>query len=330
MDPADPIPTIEHSKTDQGVSFSYKGKPVASYGLSEETLSRDEAVALGRFLLDKTQLHPTIIAALVLEGRVPKRLSFSLPPMRRKSPEIWSLQSVTGLSVPYPLTKNYEVGNVIDGNGGPAAASLAEIMPLLLSAVAGHAGNGPRSIVQYQALIDTALQQKTALQAVLWMLEASEQYGPKAFDCSETAPGPCHSMKDIYSETKDDARVADLFKSFSVERADPNQAINLRRKLRRDDVANGYVIEGFIGNTLHETGHDGEALPLLMDELRGDPYVAGYYKDLGDLFRESFEPALAWTCYDLGRSLPGGKSAPVIDQVNAYEAQLSVTYPYFF
>ena len=64
--------------------------------------------------------------------------------------------------------------------------------------------------------------------------------------------------------------------------------------------------------------------------MRGDPYVAGYYKDLGDLFRQSFEPAEAWLCYDLGRVLPGGPSAPVINTINGHEAQLAAKLPQFF
>jgi hypothetical protein len=118
--------------------------------------------------------------------------------------------------------------------------------------------------------------------------------------------------------------------SLDIERTDPNEAIKIRQGIRRDDVTNGYVIEGFIGNLLGSTGHQKEALPLLIDEVNGDPYVAGYYKDLGDLFRVSFEPVLAWTCYDLGRALPGGSSAPVIASVNDYEAMLESKFPQFF
>jgi len=200
----------------------------------------------------------------------------------------------------------------------------------MLNAVAGKEGGGPRTIGQYQVLIGDALQNKAVFQASLWMLEANEQYGPRAFDCPGSGAPACYSMREIYTQSKSDPRVGDLIKSFDVERADPNQAIKLRRGLRRDDVANGYVIDGFIGNTLNQTGHANEALPLLISEVRGNPYVGGYYKDLGDLFRESFEPDLAWTCYDLGRSLPSGPNAPVIDSMNSYEAHLAEKLPQFF
>ncbi len=171
-----------------------------------------------------------------------------------------------------------------------------------------------------------ALQQKNGLQAALWLFEANEQYGLAAFNCPAVQGSDCRPLNDILAEAKGDSRVGILVSTLQVEQTDPTQAIKMRRGLRHDDVVNGYVIDGFIGNTLVGMGKTDEALPLLIDEVKGDPYVSGYYKDLGDLFRESFEPVLAWMCYDLGRSLPGGSSAPVVDTLTAHEAQLATKY----
>jgi len=326
MDPADPVPVVDRRSATDGIHFSYKSNEIAAFSFSEEKIGASEKTAFGHVLQERTILHPSIIAALLADDRLPERLSFAMPPIRKKDAELWVLRSAGRMTATYPLTGDYVAEQTKAGIGSTA---LAGLVPFMLDAVAGRAGSGPRPVAQYHALIDEALRKKAGLQAVLLAFEVNEQYGEPSLACVGQTPA-CHSMKDVVTQSQADPRVNDLIHSFEIERATPNDAIKLRQNLRRDDVINGYVIDGFIGNALGSTGHADQALPLLIGEVRGDPYVAGYYKDLGDLFRRSFKPAEAWLCYDLGRVLPGGPSAPVINTINGYEAQLAAKLPQFF
>jgi hypothetical protein len=104
----------------------------------------------------------------------------------------------------------------------------------------------------------------------------------------------------------------------------------MEQGIDRAGVSNGYVIDDFLGNTLVDANRGADAIPLLNNAVRGNPYLGGYYKDFGDLFRKSFRADLAWLFYDLGRELPGGSGAPVISIINGYEGFLEKKVPQFF
>ena len=90
------------------------------------------------------------------------------------------------------------------------------------------------------------------------------------------------------------------------------------------------MIDDFLANDLSEVGQNAEAMPLFANAIKGNPYLAGYYKDLGDAIRRTYQPDLAWLCYDLGRLIPGAADAPVISGVTTHEAMLARKYPEFF
>jgi hypothetical protein len=134
----------------------------------------------------------------------------------------------------------------------------------------------------------------------------------------------------VFTEAQKDARANAVLHALGTEKADRTKAIAEMRAVRHDDVTNGYVIDDFAGNMMGAAGQQSDAVPLVANAVRGDPYVAGYYKDLGDLFRTAFNPYPAWICYDLGRVLPGGPAAPVIDSISEHETRLARDFPQFF
>jgi hypothetical protein len=324
VDPRDPAVAAQRQAAPDGaVRFIYKNAEVASFATSDQNLSPEERTGLRRLLMETSNLHPVAIAALIETGRVPKRLSFALPPARKKGAEVWVLQSASRLTTAYPLTSAYTAEPLTKRQ----ALSEAGVLPVMLEA--GRGSKGLRTPAQYHAAIGDALARKAGLQAALLGLEGSEQYGERAFDCSGGQAG-CHSLKEIFTEGQNDARVGVVVRALGAGQTDRAKALAAMRGLRRDDVTNGYVIDDFAGNMMVEEGNHRDALPLIANAVRGNPYVAGYYKDMGDLFRTSFDSASAWICYDLGRVLPGGASAPVIDNINQYETKLASDFPQFF
>jgi hypothetical protein len=322
---ADPAPSLDQQSTgDGGARFLYKGSEAAGFIPSDQRLTPDDKVGLRHLLLEQSVMHSAIITALISTERVPRKVSFAWPPSRKKTPETWMLQSAARVSTAYPLTAAYAVVPLAQRRD---LSALATILPVMQKAQAGQ--DGAHSVAQYREAIDEALEQHAGLQAALLAFEAMEQYGQQSLDCSSPQKS-CHSLKEIFTEAQKNERANALLRSLGLERTDREQAIGIIRAIRHDDVRNGYVLDDFTGNMMGQAGKQSEAVPLVINAVRGDPYVAGYYKDLGDLFRTSFQPGPAWTCYDLGRLLPGGATAPVIDSITEYENKLASDYPQFF
>lgn len=178
--------------------------------------------------------------------------------------------------------------------------------------------------------IDNALKHDNQFQVLLTFLEMNLQYGQGAGVCGPAQAEGCHASSVLADAAKKEPRGAQLLQAFAVERSDPRKAITLEQNIDRKGVVNAYVIDDLIGNTLVEAGRDQEAIRLFDNAIHSNPYLAGYYKDFGDLFRKAFRADLAWLFYDLGRVLPGGPNAPVIATINQYEDFLEKKVPQFF
>jgi hypothetical protein len=330
VDPDDPPASIDQSKTASGAFyFSSHDKPAASYVLSSKPLADGDKPGFARLLRMRAAIHPRIADTLVASGMLPQRLSFIMPPVMKKPDVTWTLQSADHVTADYPLTADYSAEPLPSDSKDATVQSLRALLPVMLAATSGSAGHGPRSVADYQAAIDGALRARKPFQAVLLSLELTLQYGAQA-DCAAAARFVCHSSKEVFAAAAKDRRTQDLKRSLQSPPAQLDSAIKLLRGLKRDDVSNGYVVDDFLANDLVAAGHGDQALPLFLGAIKGNPYLGGYYKDLGDLFRRSFQPDLAWLCYDLGRALPGGAGAPVISDMNGFEQKLAEKYPEFF
>ena len=155
------------------------------------------------------------------------------------------------------------------------------------------------------------------------------QYGRSANDCT-TGPRdvPCHDADDLNERLASDARAARLYKAQLAQSKDPKLALELWRGLTRSDVTNAYVIDVFVANLLSSSDR-AQAAAAFGRAIRGNPYLGSVYKDLGDFFLRGARVDLAWLCYDLGRSLPGGGGGPLAS-VDGLELRLAQAYPDFF
>jgi hypothetical protein len=323
MDAGDGTPKIDRTVDPGGsVHFRYNGAEVASYSPSSHALTADEGARLKKLLRFTTTLHPSIIDDIAASGYVPQHLSFATPPMRKKPSADWTLQSAAAVKAVIPLRSG-------DRPVPPAlpepAASLA---PVMSAALAGQAP-GKRSVEDYRRAIEKVVAQNP-FQAAVLSFEATLQYGEHAADCADE--GRCHPLKQVFEMAQRDPRTAMLLQALQPPKneAEAMTAAKALEAVRRDDLTDVFVIDEFRANLLGEAGHADEALPLLAVAIKGNPYLAGYYKDMGDVFRRTFQPDAAWFFYDLGRELPDGEDAPVISRFNDYEARLAQMHPEFF
>jgi len=236
----------------------------------------------------------------------------------------------------YPLTKEFTAEPLPNSNvGDKETAALVNVLPTILQAVNRTYGNGPRTVENYEAAIGDAIKGGKKFEAFLLYVELNLQHGTQAANCRPggvTAFFPCLTPEEIGRKTADDPRVQALQNSFELEQAQHNlaEAIEMRRKIQRDDVPDGYVVDDFLANSLSMKGQGGEAVSLFLTAIRGNPYVSSYYKDLGDHFFREFRADLAWLCYDLGRAIPERDVTGNLSSIDRLERQLASRNPQFF
>jgi hypothetical protein len=324
MQPEDGVPDIARAEGGGVVRFSYGGKDVADYALSAQPLEASAAPMMAKFLRLSTRLHPNIIAEIAQSGRLPQRLDFDLSPLAKTAQAHWDLQTAAQADAVYPLSAT-------DVERPPSNADLEPPLdaldPVMRDAVARRAP-GLRQISDYRAAIEAALAGGKPFQAALLAFELTEQYGVDAARCGG-APA-CHELRDIFLAARADARMEMLAAALQPNKDRLADAIGALRKMRRDDLQDVFVLDEFLANLEVEAGDAKDAGPLFAAAIEGNPYLAGYYKDLGDRFRYGFEPTLAWYCYDVGRLLPGGPNANVIGGIGDHEAHLVAAMPDFF
>jgi hypothetical protein len=325
MDPEDGVPTIgRRAGKDGSIHFSYDGKEVASYMPGTQALTKDQAAAFARFLRMTAVLHPTIIDDITASGHLPKTLAFTLSDMQKKRDVMWTFQSAVAVKDAYPLQSGAHPVPSLQDSGGDKV--LASLIPVMQSAIAGTAP-GHKSAADFHAAIDAAMNKNQLFQATVLGFEFNLQYGEAAMDCA----APCHSLKEVFTAAKADPRAQALVTSLQpASPAEFETAIKTLTDMKRDDLSNPYMVDDFLGNILTEARRGDDALPFFANAIKGNPYVPGFYKDIGDAYREGFEPDAAWLCYDFGRSLPQSGTAPVLADMNAYEANLEQKYPQFF
>ena len=309
------------SAADGSVHFSYGGAEVASYKSSEHAMTKDEGARLARFLRFYSSIHPVIIDDIVASGHLPQHLSFEGVSTTKLPTTIWTLQSATPVKAAYPLRAGYKVmPPKLEG-------AVGTLVPVVQSAVAGQAP-GRRGVSDYRSAIEAAMAAEKPFQAMVLALELSEQFGKPATDCAD-AKG-CHSLKDIVAAAGADTRTPALLKALGDPTPQKDDAIKVLQAMKRGDLSNAYVLDEFLADDLVAADRSSEALPLFVGAIKGNPYLAGYYKDIGDLFRVGFQAQTAWYFYDMGRMLPRGPDAPVISEMNRYEADLAKRFPEFF
>ena len=88
------------------------------------------------------------------------------------------------------------------------------------------------------------------------------------------------------------------------------------------------MVDIFIANQMTVLGQSSGAQKLMIAALKINPYIAGAYKDLGDMFFSEFDMASAWVCWDFGQKLAPDHFMlkPILD----YEAELLKNLPDFF
>jgi tetratricopeptide (TPR) repeat protein len=316
---------------DGAVSFRFGNEEIALFAPANEAVPEELRKSFARFLRLKLPVHPQILAAVALDGRLPKRLVYVSDASGTRHPVGLVLRSSVRATGDYPLPADFAPRPLAGQAQDQEALGLRGLLPLMLQAVAGKAAGGPRSLASYRRAADQSLKQGHAFAAALLLAESALQYGADAGDCT-VGPGgvPCHDAAELGRIFAADPRAATLFKAQIDEPKDPKAAVALWNSIKRDDVADGYVIDAFLADRLSAEGLRQQAMGAFARALQGNPYLAGVYRELGDHFLRASRTDLAWLCYDLGRVLPGRDPHDPLAAIDDLEHEIAADDPEFF
>jgi hypothetical protein len=88
------------------------------------------------------------------------------------------------------------------------------------------------------------------------------------------------------------------------------------------------ILAVFEANHHLALGRAPQAAELLAGALRANPYLAGAWKDLGDLLFRQWEPGAAWTCWDAGRRI--APRFANLEAIGQFEQRLLRDLPEYF
>jgi hypothetical protein len=315
INPDQPRPKIDQQTgADATLRFLHDGQEIARFAPSPSPLAK---LALRHLLRLTTALHPFIVEAIAATEHVPATLTYLRSSDQDLRRETLNLRSADEVVQDYPLPASFQAVPLPPG----APQALAELLPVMLDAVAGRMGTGPRTIASYDDAIREALSKGAKFQAMLLAMEKHLQHG-------DAVPGAMQ-FQYVFDKTRGDSRVEQLL--YALDQAkDPKGRLKTLRGIDRSDLSNAYVLDDYIANDIGAAGDEQDPFPLFESAIRGNPYMAGYYKDLGDQFFGGYQMDLAWLCYDLARAVPGHERAPVPAAIDDLEQGLRRDNPAYF
>ena len=230
MAPEDGSPIIERrADKDGSVHFLYDKKEVASYSLSKQVMTKAQSATLAKYLRFTSSLHPTIIDEIAASGRMPSRIAFDPPPMRKLPQAVWVFTKPLAVKSVFPVRAGIRP-DITPAGTDPGTTTVRDLLPTMQAAIAGTAP-GKRTIDDYRKAIDEALDGRKPFQAVLLSFEFHEQYAQDT--CEDGAPRYCHSFADVIKAARGDPRVETLGSALQSTRNNMDDAIAALKGLKR-------------------------------------------------------------------------------------------------
>jgi hypothetical protein len=334
-------PVIDQRNDGGVLTFGYGGDEWVRFVPSDQAVPPAFAGAYMRWLHHFAPLHPDIVEVIGKTGVLPRELTLHRIAFDKRVPETLRLVSARGTEADYRLPPTLKPQVIDRAATDPDGKLMASLVPVMLEAVAGRHRPGPPAQPALLTATQAAIRDGQGFRAALLFIEASHIFGPTALACPPNAPAgaACVQPAAFRDVVQKDARAGTLLGGFGAVGKEPRKAVDVWTSLKRDDVTNGYVIDISIANALSATlgstqGENevaAETRRRFQAAIRGNPYVASYYDDLGDHFARKFQTPLAWLCFDLARALPGPPQVRNEQRmVHHVERNLPIDYPQLF
>jgi hypothetical protein len=325
-------PQIERQTSSSGaMSFRFDGTEVVRFEPSAQQIPVPEKNRFSRALRYLVQIHPSILDDIAATGRVPATLVYTWFKGGAKNTVSLTLRSAERFDATFPLPIDFSGEFLFPAPTDPPGVALNGILPLMAKAAAGQHAGGPKTVAAYQAEIGDAVRDGAAFQAVLLDFELLLQHGQASLQCPSAPAVPrCYTLRELIGLASGDPRTQPFVQAVQIERSDRNRALELRQGIARDGLKDTAALDIMLANGLSQSQKHGDALPFFLSAIRANPYIASFYKDLGDHFLRDYQTGLAWLCYDLGRSLPEAYAAGTFQAIDQLEQLLASRNPSLF
>ena len=304
--------TGEHlvESTDGGdVVVAIDGKPLLRRSAAGTPVSAGDAAGFVKFLRYTFGGHPLVLDALAAGKTLPKQFTLSFRETgssQTRRVEILALTAAAPAS--YDLTRYAE---------GSAATDDVDRLLDKLQALQPPAHDAMRNTMQGEAA--RAFAEHRPLDALLGGAELMLMTG------APMAP----FTPEQKAQLQGDPLVRQLSAAMSARgKAGLAAAIPVLQQLQKADLEKRYMLVLFEANDHVGLGQVDVARPLFISVLTGHPWLAGAYKDLGDVQFRQFDMARAWRCWDAGRRM--APALGLFATVNQHETSLLQQHPEYF
>jgi hypothetical protein len=288
--------------------FSAGGHELLRASAGGAALGEQDAARFVRFLRYRFGGHPQALAWLGAQHRLPARLVYRLRDAGAETVETITFSGVGQLdAAPYDLAPYRQAG-----------AETTPVEQLLaggerLFARPPSVANGLRERIQ------RGFDEGRPLDAILAFMELNLTAG-------EAMPRLTPAQQQLVQSDADTQAL--IAATATRDRATMPAAIATFVRLEQKTIAGLAMLKVFAANDMAQTGDRQGALANFVAALRARPYLAGAYKDLGDLLYLRFDMPGAWRSWDIGRRL--SPRLPQFGSIRQFETALVVKYPEYF
>jgi hypothetical protein len=295
--------------SDGSFSFRRNGEELVDFKASSSQVPDQFKEIYALWLVYRSRIHPQIRSEICKEGVFPAVLRTH-----------WRNTGETGIT-----TIVLENAEVIDGSPHRPKAEAADTVaegPLLRVVLASRDQNLLKARPTLESAVVIADQATTGgrpLGGILALLEIGLQDG------TDIAP----ATQQLRSKFQQDQECARFFAALKQSnKAECEAGLKTLREIDRANLAKDYILDVHIGDHLSSLGKTNEARVAFLSVLEQNPFIAGVWNDLGQLYFREYDMPKAWLCWDTARSLC--PSHPMLKAVSEYEARIENDFPEFF
>jgi|GEM_PF-3324259 len=286
------------------------GELVSRCEFDQTKVTKEMKTPWRHFLVYGCQLHPSVSAFILKDGRFLKRLWYQ------------SRNIGTAKQVCLRFVKSEEVSNPDEGwkNTFKLAPNCdAGLWAGVLKARAAQVPEALETQKTEQDFMDRAVKQGEFFDAYLAGLENYLQTGVEMTE----------AQKSLSPKLETDKRFILFQQGLSNStQAEAQKSVGVLKSIDRTGLSKGYLIDVMLGDAYAASGNRKDAVQSFLTALGKNPLLAGGWKDLGSVYYDDYDALSAWLCWDTARGLY--PNHPLLQNITDMEASMVKQYPDFF
>jgi tetratricopeptide (TPR) repeat protein len=305
-----PMDLSREISKDGASSFKHGGGEVVYFKPTQAEVPEVLRDAYVRWLVYRCRLHPEIRRQIVESAKVPETLRMH-----------WSNTGTTGTT-----TLVLRSSSLMDGNAHePKTESITGVDaegPLLdlcrATQDTKRCAECP-TLASAVKFADQAAASDHLLDGLLGLFEIMFQSGDNIID----------EIKLLRPKIENDQQCKNYFAAMNQSNQEAcKQSIELLRKFDRKGLTKDYVLDIHLADALSSLGQGAEAERIFMSVLQRNPFLAGVWNDLGQLYHHEYEMNKAWLCWDVARRI--APNHPMLADITRNELRMEHDFPEFF